>query len=194
MKNIVYDVDDVLNNLNGVVYSSLGILHLYKIQKRFRATENLGTLDEKTVAAIIEKYEDPKVFEQLSPVKGIERILDVEKIDTDAAVHIHSLNFKEQIAFIKRAFLTENVPNIKESNINLVVGTHKEPFANAFSITEDSLENLLLYEPCVHRILIDKPYNQFESYGINNKEVGILRVDCLDTAVDMVEFLIRQSR
>lgn len=187
--NIVYDMDDVLNNLNNEVYSTLGIPHLLNKQKRYIVTENTEILTKEQMEAILKLYGDKGLFERLKPVRGIERILNIEKLlPNKAFVHIHSTSFNADIIDVKRQFIKDNIPGFSNDRINLLLGKDKEAFKNADIVIEDSLENLLNYDDSTIKILKNKSYNQFNSYGI--VKTDIIRVNDLIEAVDTIEHIL----
>lgn len=182
----MYDIDDVLNNLNEEVYSTLGIPHLYYKQKRYKVRENVGILTDKQMDSILNLYSDNSLFERLRPIRGIERITNIEKqLPNKAVVHIHSISLNEDIIRIKERFIRDNIAGFNSERANLALGHNKDAFKNADIIVEDSLENLLKYGSNTIKILLDKPYNQFNNYGI--VKTDIIRLNDLEEAVDTIE-------
>lgn len=181
---IVYDVDDVLNNLNDVVFNTLGINQ--HIQTRFKITENVDTLSPIDMERIISAYGDTKIFEQVQFLPGAKLIYDAEA--RGAIVRIRSSNVNQQIADLKMAKLLSEIPGATREKITMFVGhgVKKEIDPEADIIIEDSLENLLMYQRDKVRILIDKPYNKYYSYRVNNSIERISRVPSLMSAVTSV--------
>lgn len=184
--NVVYDMDDVLNNLNEEVYNSLGMQHMFKLQTRFRIRENTGLFTDEQMNLVLNAYKNPEIFKRLKPAKGVERILDIEGLTNGLVqVSIHSTSLVEEINPIKERFVSDNIPGFTRERLHLSLGHNKDAFNNADYIIEDSLENLLKYGKDTVKILIDKPHNQFDSYGIKNS--NIIRVYSLDEGIDIIE-------
>lgn len=188
---IVFDIDDTLNNLNDFVCTHLGIsrdkLNKYSIEK----CENL-TKQQKE--AILLMYNDIETFKNLYWVSGAERIEDFHSVRIGrfcTGVYIHSTSMTEEIADYKRVILKRDFPIIPDKNISLEYGSNKKScFNDAFIVVEDNIENLLKYPDGTIKILIDKPNNKDEIYGVNPNTSGIIRVVNLSSALNVISSIL----
>lgn len=191
MLNIVYDMDDVLINLNNTVCDMLKIplstVTLYEIKK-------CPFLSDDEKERMLKAYAQVETFQLARFNPGATRICDVQA-SGEAEVFIHSTSLTQEIADLKYQRLTSTIPGLKGTNINLVSGTHKKPeFVGADTIVEDSLENILKYPETTIKILVDMPYNQYENYGVDSSKHRIIRVTDLNSAVNMVDALVEYYR
>lgn len=193
MLNVVYDVDDVLNNLNEYVFNLLNL----SPPDRFNIYEcNYYTDEQKR--QVMEAYKSWEIFTHLQFVPGASEICDIEKT-RKAIVWINSNNFTEEIAQIKYKSLTEYIPSLNKERIIMQImngDTHvtKECIPSTDIIVEDCLLNLSKYGKDTYKILIDKTYNKSESYGSTDKDLGIIRVKDLLDANRHVEKIVQQIR
>lgn len=192
MINIVYDVDDVLNNLNDYVCDKCGVDYNSIVQ--FNILKNEG-ITKDDANRLLESYSDPFTFTQLRFRDAAYHICDIEKEYKGVRVSIHSNNFKREIADIKTKALLKEIPGLSLDKISMEVGTHSSKSADkdADFIVEDNIENLLKYEDRVFRILIDKPWNKAETYGLNDKDYNIFRVKSLEEANDIIRKIIAEN-
>lgn len=183
---VVYDVDDVLNNLNNIVFNKAGVEG--KVT-RYYTNENEG-LTKSEMAEMNNLYANPDTFRILEYNDGAERICDIEKTGF-ADVFIYSANFNPIISRIKYDSLISAIPNIKPDNIELVISSgHKHARRDTDIIIEDSADNIMLYSDNVIKILIDKPYNQENKYPELMEVKNLIRVDTLVDAVNLVENIV----
>ena len=188
--NIVYDVDDVLNNLNYVVFESLGMLD--NMPKRFNISECEQYTDEEK-KAILEMYGKTETFAKTSLNDGAKDICNIEKSGL-ALVYINSRNFSEEIARIKTNMLLEQIPGLSYHRIEMQIGNGegKRITENAHIVIEDCITNLFKYPSKAVKILINRSHNQADEYGIIDEEAGIIRVKDLKSAVEMVENIVNE--
>lgn len=188
-KVIVYDVDDVLNDLNSVVTRELG-LEISK-QYRFKIVENTKTLTPDQMQAIIEAYGNPEIFKKTRLMPGADTICNIEKTGL-AEVRIRSSNVNADIGTIKISKLIPAIPGLTLDKITMFYGINsiKTIDGEADIVIEDSIENLFRYSSRVTKILLDAGYNQAHNYGTTDEAHGITRVTGLLDAIDIVEQLV----
>lgn len=189
MINIVYDMDDVLNNLNDVVFSRQGIYHKLVKLKYFDINKNKNmTKYEKS--EILKSYSNPDIFDKLELVYGAERILDIQKKYSDKVkVWIHSLSFNDKIAQVKERFIRDKMQWFNMDNTILEVADTKSVLDFADIVVEDSLEYLVKCKS-EFKVLIDKSYNQSENYDVDSS--NIIREKGLNKAIDKVESIVEE--
>lgn len=184
--NAVYDVDDVLNNLNDYVFETL---RLHKA-KRFKIPENTDQYTEDQMKSIINMYGDPNTFRNLRYVPGARDICKIEKTGK-ALTWINSSNYTEDIAKVKLESLIANIPDLNIDRIILVIGLGANKNAvDADIIVEDCFTNLDKYHDGTLKILIDKTHNQAETYGSTDAEKGITRVKSLVEANTIIQCVV----
>lgn len=179
---IIYDVDDVLNNLNSYIFGKLGL----PWGERFMVTECMCYTKEQ-VDALLKMYGDPEVFRNLSYEPGASEIFDIERTG-QAEVFIISRNFNQEVADVKMESLLKHIPNAKPDKIDMQIGSgnNKKIDESADIIVEDCIENCIRYPFDTIKILIDKPNNQAEAYGICKEEHNIFRVGSLIEANNLI--------
>lgn len=173
--NIVYDVDDVLNNLNAYVFNTLKV----PAASRFNIRECTEYTKEQQ-DEILQMYSNPETFRNITYVEGAREICDVEKSGR-ARVWINSRNLTQEIAEIKQKSLLESIPDLKANQIEMQIGAGDKKKISSFAdiVIEDCLGNILMYEKHTTKILINKNHNQAKSYGISDSKEGIIRVPTL---------------
>lgn len=186
--HIVYDVDDVLNNLNYIVFKKLGLLG--RMPKLF----NISDCDEYTESEkkeIFDCYGNPDIFKATSLVAGADKICQVEKTGR-ALVYINSRNFNSEVASIKINQLLKNIPGLNYFRIDMQIGLgdRKKISEYADIVIEDCITNLLKYPTETVKILINKTYNQAQAYGITDAEYNILRVENLTQVIELIDELV----
>lgn len=193
--SITYDMDDVLNNLNESVYANLGLLDKLARLKRFNNEKNTDILSDEEIGKLYKAYRNPECFKNLSPVLGTDRIMDIEAKYPDkveVSIYTHAMN--ESIDEIKIGFVEEYIPKMPLNRVHITHGEVKEALKGVDIIVEDNLENLLRYEYDTIKILIDKPYNKFESYPELRQQLAnagnLMRVTNLHEAITLIETLV----
>lgn len=183
--DIVYDVDDTLNNLNDYVFGELGyeLPDIYNINLC-----NKYTKEQKK--AILKYYRDPNVFASLSYVEGAKDICKIE--DTKKAlVWINSGNLSVEALKIKEKTLLSEIPNLNPSRVVLqMVDKQAKVIISGDIIIEDSFEDLIRYPFYSIKILIDKSYNQSSIYNATDDQYGIIRVESLTEANRIIKEII----
>lgn len=195
--NIIYDMDDVLNDLNESVYRTLGLSDKFAQLKRYYVTENveLGILTQEQGKSVLSLYENPETFKRLSARKGIERIMDIESHHKDrVCVSVYSQSLNKEINEIKYDFIKEHIPNMPLDRVHITNTEIKEAKAGASIVVEDSIENLLRYDKSVIKILMSKSYNKYENYQDLKEQIDnsgtFIRVYSLEDAITVIEGLI----
>lgn len=182
MVTVVYDLDGVLNNLNEVVYGRYGLLDKFMRQRRYNIKENGNLFNEEEQRLVLNQYKDINTFKNLSAIKGINKILDIKRKYKDGVkVVVHSLSYDNRVPIEKERFIREHVEDSGLLELNFEVGESKGLYKGADIVVEDSLENIIGYSDKTKKILIDKPYNKFEAYGIDGR--GIKRSKDLMDAI-----------
>lgn len=186
---IIYDVDDVLNNLNSYILSQLSL----PWGERFRILE-CKCYTEEQANTILSMYGDPEVFKHLTYEPGASEIFDIEKTGK-AEVFIISRNFNQEVADVKMKTLLEHIPNANPDKIEMQIGLghKKEIDKSADIIVEDCIENCIKYNFDTIKILINKPNNQAEAYGINEHEHNIIRVQSLIEANQLIHAIVNHT-
>lgn len=184
--NIIFDVDDVLNNLNDYILNKLGL----PWGSRYSILDCPEYTDEQK-KSILAAYIDPKTFENIEYVPGASEIFDLED-QGNARVKIISCNLNPETAGVKIASLFANIPGVSIENTELQIrnGFDKEIDLSADIIVEDCIENAIRYEPETIKILIDKPYNKAEVYGLDEESENIIRVASLLEAIQYIKDII----
>ena len=182
MVTVVYDLDGVLNNLNEVVYGRYGLLDKFMRQRRYNIKENGNLFNEEEQMLVLNQYKDINTFKNLSAIKGINKILDIKRKYKDGVkVVVHSLSYDSRVPIEKERFIREHGEDSGLLELNFEVGESKGLYKGADIVVEDSLENIIGYSDKTKKILIDKPYNKFEAYGIDGR--GIKRSKDLMDAI-----------
>lgn len=181
--HIVYDIDDVLNNLNDYVFNRLGISDRPRQFNIMLCDQYTAEQKEK----ILESYGNPEVFENVAWVPGAYNIFDIERTGK-ALVSINSSNFNTEVMEVKRKRLHE-IPNINWDRVNLHIGKgyNKEAIDTADIVVEDCITNTIKYRKDTIKLLINKSHNQAETYGIDEKVEGIIRVNSLIEANEYIQ-------
>ena len=190
---VVYDVDDVLNNLCEYVHEQVGTDK--SNQKYFSLRECKGIYTDEQIESIQGLFADEETFKHLSYNKGAS---DIMKYDGDGVeVHIHSNNFTQAIADVKTESLLKNINGLTPDRIHMMVvesSHNKEIFKNATIVIDDNINYLMAYPKNIIRILINKPYNQPSVTKIYDWTEGIVRVPDLETANRLVESFIEMIK
>ena len=185
---IVYDVDDTLNNLNDYVHEKLGIKTR---ADRFTIREcKVYSVEQQD--AILEAYGDPETFKNLSYVPGATDIFDIEELG-NIEVYILSRNFNSDIADIKTESILREIPGATVERIEMQIGNGEGKRIDELAdiIVEDCLDNCLKYDKEVIKIIIDKPHNKLETYGLSQEDCpNLIRVKSLLAANQVIRDLL----
>lgn len=186
---VVYDVDDVLNDLNGHVSKLLNTPN----PDNFDISKATNLTDEQK-KLVMEAYGNPDTFKTVPYLDDAKKIFDIEK-NGKTVVEIHSNNFNQGVADVKRESLKKLFPNVSEDKFHLQVGKwdEKDTRTSPDIIVEDNILNLFKYNIFTVKILIDKPYNQASIYNTRDYKEGIIRVANLAEAIETVEKLVSKS-
>lgn len=189
MLHIIYDVDDVLNNLTDRMCQFVGVEPntFYRIEDNDHYTD-----DEKR--RCFEFFNDPDAFAALDFVPGATEIFEIEKT-SKARVSIMSCNYNQQIVDIKMHKLLTRIPGAAPEKIQmqLLRGEDKVVDPSADIIVEDCLANCLKYPLDTLKILINKSYNQAATYNVNESAWNIRRVDSLLEANQLIREIIMEE-
>lgn len=187
--NVIFDIDDVLNNLNDVVFETLGIKDKLKDIKHFNVSDNVGSVLTKEEAdKIIEMYGDANTFARVQVASDkVKDIMKLERLSTNKCrvnVKIYSACYTESIKAEKLKFLSTKI-GVRLENITFS-GMDKKPLAvnKTDVVVEDNGEWLESYDDCI-KILIDKPYNR-EYKNVN-------RMSNIDEALEFIEETIKKT-
>lgn len=192
--NIIWDLDDVLNDLNYTVYNELGIADILERQTEYSIRKNLesGLFDEKTAKEILDMYSDGELFKRL-PTKGnIQSILRVKQMnglnEHNINVYINTFSLNKQVEAGKRIWLADNIKNLSDITLIFNTGTPKPKVANATFVVDDCIDELIKYGSDTVKIIMDMPYNR----GIDLKLAAsaghkFVRVQSLPEAVQYIE-------
>lgn len=190
---VLFDVDDVLNNL---FETSNKILNLGELNPKQFNVKMDKDIPADIADKLINQWKKAETFRLVKAMPGIERIPGIEATGK-ALVGIRSNNLTMEVLEEKRVWLYKHLPTLDQSRVALLICgddkvNEKEEDGRADIVIEDCLENVIKYGPDVVKILINKSYNQTENYGTTDKEHGIIRVNSLDEAIDRIEELIKQ--
>ena len=189
--NVVFDVDDVLNNLNDYVFGTLGLPE----PDTFKVNESsLYTAEQKK--AIMTMYGTADTFRHLQYDSLCKNLPDLETID-DVHVWINSVCFTHEIADVKLEQLRQYTPGLDEDHIIFQItsdGSSKRELSCGTIMVEDNILNLFTHEETPIKILIDKSYNKAEVYGTHDETHGIIRVKSLAGALCVIDCFISLSR
>ena len=183
---IIYDVDDVLNNLNEYCLTKLGL----PWGTRFNTYENTSYTKEQA-DSLMGMYGNPETFRHLSYMPGARDIFDIEKTGK-VKVRIVSRNFNQGVADVKMGWILGGIPGATSDNIEMQIGlgADKRIDKTADIIVEDCITNCIKYNKDTIKILIDKPNNKAEEYSINEGEHNIIRVDTLIDANNLIRKIV----
>ena len=155
---VIYDVDDVLWDLNGYVLRQLGIPPERHVMYDVSQGPLLSATERQDILA---SFKDPAIFENIDFYPGADEILAVEALGGE--VYIHSNNFNSAIAEHKRRQLRQLLPAMNPQRINLSIINHS-------TNTKQLLEDVLIF-------IDDSPYNVAKSQAL----VNIMPNKCYNT-------------
>lgn len=177
MKTIVFDLDDVLNDLNKQVEIELRKLG-YEFDFKNVLTYNFNeTLDEKCLprgmtkdklipvdrSVILEQYNKVSILEKTTvPMEVVELIRELSK---KYRICIHTLSLSSEVLEYKMKYLTQLFDGVAVT-FSFALG-EKLPYRDVYAVVEDCVENLACYSKNTKKFLLDKTYNQ-QKY---NKEI-----------------------
>lgn len=154
-RKIVFDVDDVLWDLNKIATSKAGVD--YNKLEVFSANEN-PLLSEEERSQLIRAYCDPDSFKNIDWYDGIEDIVKLEK--RGAEVYINSNSANIEISELKRKQL-KSVLGLPDNRLILNIMNNpkkKEVGEGVWCFVDDSPHNIL-DSTAVHNIVVNKPWN-----------------------------------
>lgn len=189
--NVVFDIDDVLNNLNDYVFGTLGLPE----PDTFKVNESSLYTDEQK-KAIMQMYGKADTFWHLQYNSLCSRLTDLE-CASNVYVWINSVCFTKDIADVKLGQLRMYAPGLDEDRIIFQItsdGSSKRELSCGTIMVEDNIINLFKHEETPIKILIDKSYNKAEVYGTHDATHGIIRVNSLAEAYKVIECFISLSR
>lgn len=194
MIKIVYDVDGVLNDLNGLLVKTLDI----ETPSRFEIM-TCQEFDDQTKENIMAFYSDPDVFKIVDWMPGAFNITDIESTGK-AIVYINSVSVNDEIRQVKYNRIKNEIPGINMNNVNLGLiaeirgkaeGAKEKIHADI--VVEDNYKQLMKYDSSTVKILIDYRYNKAENYGTTDEAEGIIRVQNLIEANSLVTKIVNKS-
>ncbi len=179
---IIFDIDDVLNNLMMTTLEIIGVPEKYDLKKRYYVEEcpEIFTADQKETMRRL--WKDGNTYRLCKAQPGIEKLNKLLEID-NVDLKIHSFCASEDAANAKGEFIKSYI-NICDGNLNLELNS-KTPYKNAFVVVEDHFQYLCKTDS-KYKLLIDKPYNKAEEYGTTDKEQGILRFNSTNDAIEFI--------
>lgn len=189
--NVVFDIDDVLNNLNDYVFGTLGLPE----PDTFKVNESsLYTAEQKK--SIMQMYGKEDTFRHLK-YDSLCRSLTALERKSNVYVWINSVCFTQDIADVKLGQLRMYAPGLNEDRIIFQItsdGSSKRELSCSTIMVEDNILNLFKHEETPIKILIDKSYNKAEVYGTHDATHDIIRVKSLAEAYKVIECFISLSR
>ena len=193
---IVYDVDDVLNDLCDHVHSEVGT---NPDDQDYFDVADCSKFSQEQKDQILSLFSNPDTFLNLNYVPGANQIMKFERYK-DVEVHINSGSFNKSIADIKQNSLLKEIYDITPDRIHLQISKPsdhkmvKRIYNDATIVIDDNIKFLQDYPSSVFKILIDKPYNKATSYNITDNSEGIIRVGSLLEANRIVHEIIHRIR
>lgn len=187
---IVFDIDEVLNNLLENTYKLAGI-DVNKVSKiNNYSLSKCVTLTKNELDRIHEVWKGCLVYETAKPSYGIAEIADIARVN-GVKVFVHSyceneVAMRSKIDWVGRYIDTSNIEFIMEVGI-------KTPLIKADMIVEDNLQYLLECN-AETKLLINKPYNQGSLYGIDIDKEGIIRMETTFNAIKYIKELLGLER
>lgn len=189
--NVVFDIDDVLNNLNDYVFGTLGLPE----PDTFKINESSLYTDEQK-KSIMTMYGTADTFRHLRYDNLCKNLPDFEH-EQDVHVWINSVCFTKEIADVKLEHLRMYAPGLNEDHIVFQItsdGSSKKELSCGTIMVEDNILNLFKHEETPIKILIDKSYNKAEVYGTADETHGIIRVKSLAEVFKVIDCFISLSR
>ena len=188
--DIVYDIDDVINELNKYVFSSAGLTDKYKDIIYYDIDENTHVLTREEMDRLNSFYENPLSYKLAELANGAADIPSIESLNNRVKIHMYSVCMSSTVKDIKIDYLKRNIPKINLNNCTFIFSDDKKPLEYADIVIEDKAENILRYRDTVIKILIDKPYNR---KILENKRVdNLVRVDSLVSANKLIKQLVME--
>ena len=184
---IVFGIDNVLNKLEEHVYKLAGIDEKKYYKKKKYMVEECNHLTGREKKKILSLYSDENTYLTCPAQKGIDRIGRLTNIP-NINIYIHSYCANMQAILGKMKWVGERI-DIEGIQFIMEIGK-KTPFEVDVAV-ESNLEYLIACKAKT-KILIDKPYNKEENYGVNSKEHGIIRVGSTDEAIKFIEELVAE--
>lgn len=184
--DVVYDVDDVLNDLNEQVFKRIGGTWR---PNRFNIRECAGVTEE-LAEKVLKSYQDPELFKVVNWVPGYKDITKIEETNR-ARVWINSNSFNNDIRNIKAYRISNELSEVNPDRVVLQVsGTEGKQAIRASIVIEDHIANCLKYADWAVKILVDKTWNSAIEYGIDEEDNYIIRVNSLVEANEAVREII----
>lgn len=154
---IAIDVDDVLNDLMGVVLNLFNVQHnkQYKLED-FTAYDLDACMDHQDANQLKKYFNLPMVWSHLQPIDdAVEsvRVLVAEGHDVYLVTNHNPDGYGMKFAWICRYF-----PFVKPENVACMAA---KGLLNVDIMIEDKLETLLS-GGCYYRVLRDRPWNQYD--------------------------------
>lgn len=189
MKRVVFDIDDVLNNLCEHTYELAGIDGVKLLEKKKYIMKETDNLTESQINKILKLWEDEYTYTSCSAQDGIADIGEISK-EPDVEVIIHSYCMNKQAASAKESWVSDRIDT---AYIHFIMEiANKNPLDGVYAVVEDNLEYLMKYKAPV-KILINKPYNQAENYNMKDSDYGITRVNSTCEAIKIIKELIKNG-
>jgi len=179
---VVFDIDDVLNDLVKTTLDIVGVPEKYELKKRYYVEECEEIFSKNQMEMMKKLWENGDTYTLCKPQPGIEKlnkIMEIENVD----LKIHSFCDSIDAANSKKKFVKTYI-NVNDDNLVLELN-NKTPFNYAFAIVEDHFQYLCKTK-AKYKLLIDKPYNKAEEYGTTDKEQGILRFSSTNDAIEFI--------
>lgn len=184
MKNIVFDLDDTLWDLNKKACKLTGVY--YHKLRTFLTTENPYLTDKEKVD-LLNIYQNPILWENIEWINGAKAISSFEMLADDVKVYIISNCMNQAIADKKRSFLSKEL-DIPDSQIILNVekcATEKKMIDDIYILVDDSPYNIA-QSKAKYTIIPNKPWNQ----EVENPNTDLFRLNNLNNILDFIRLLI----
>lgn len=179
---VIFDVDDTGWGLNDRVCNILGI-DISKI-KNFYIKHN-EELDENQKELLLEKYSDPKMFENIEWYDGFDTIFSLEQFECE--VHINSNCNTQAVRETKHTELVDKL-SFPDDRVILNVITdakHKDLDDNIYILVDDSPFNITKSK-ATYNISLRKPWNT-SKFGLET--IGDKKVIFCDSFPEILEVI-----
>lgn len=182
MKNIVFDLDDTLWNLNKHACELTGI-NYEKLTTFYASENNLLTNEEKI--KLLNIYQNPILWKDITLIDKAKDIHLLECLADDIKVYIISNCMNDRVKDYKRSFLS-NIFNLPEDQIILnVTQEPKKVLEDTYIFIDDSPYNVM-QSKAKYTVIPNKPWNQ----NIKNPNTNLFRFNNFNSILQFIILII----
>lgn len=184
---VVYDIDDVTWLLEKAIAEDLGI-DLDRFLSTFSVRDNTALADEER-EKIIAAFGNPKYFENIQFMPGVENVLAPEELG--ARVIFNSNAFGERIGKLKKEQILAAVPGLKPEQVQINIidysATHRKVLNPATTIlVDDSPFNVALSSALINVMPTWMPWSYDSKALTRMADKTVAWRDSLDEINDFV--------